>query len=392
MKTKTHRSSSAKIFNNNCPKALEYMENNAPFDRDIFQAGIVAHAVAQKFGELKVNLEDFDKMTEIANAVVKICMTEGRAFDGIHEPPIKPDSAFLGKEIALDYFRGNGSLPNDGKYERGIGMTDKGAPCDYEAQECRWKAILDLTYPELIEDENYTVDAIVVRDYKSAFPTNAAELDTIQMRGQAVLTWLHNPGTQAIVQEVVNLQTWGTHRNIILLDDEGEALLNTWKTEILMLCGAMDVTREARPGAGCLNCWYSAACDDCLEQYSKHPKDEAVALATLEAQRKDLIKALKAHTAESAIEVHGGYVGFRKQTKRVASDNAAALLVEHFFMDDTDDHPMDRALLKSINLTGGNVNAFIKAFYPDKNDAAREDIEAECLIEKHESRFGVYKS
>lgn len=392
MKNKTHRSSTARIFNSNCPQALKFYEDNEPSDKDIFQAGIVAHAIAQRFGELKVNLDQKNICEAVANDVVKICITEGRSFDGVKEPPIKPDSAFTGKEIALNYFCNAGHIPDSGDFEKGFGMNEAGNPCAYDDAECRWQAILDVIYPETIEEENYSVEAIVVRDYKSAFPTGAEELDKIQIRGQAVLAWIHHPTTQAIVQEVVNLQTWGTHRRIILLDDEGKETLSRWRSEILLTCQAMDLTREARPGAGCLDCWYSSGCENCLSGYKVTTKDAATALATIEAVRKDLIKVLKVKTAVKSFQIEGGFVGFKQMVKKKASENAEKMLVEHFFNNDDEEHSTERALLKSISINSGNVNAFINAFYPDKDDAAREDLQNECLQNNYQSRFGVYKT
>lgn len=392
MKNKTHRSSTAKLFNSSCPKALEYYENNVIFDRDIFQPGIVAHAIAQRFGELNIDLDNFEQMEQVADAVVKVCISEGRSFDGIMEPPIKPDHAFSGKEIAMTYFMNAGFIPDNGHYENGLGMKSNGEPCAYDDAECRWQAVLDCQYMETIEDENYTVDAAVVCDYKSAFPTKAEELDTIQLRGQAVLAWVHNPDVQAIVQEVVNLRTWATHRRIILLDDEGQKMLSRWRNEILLTCQAMDTTRDARPGAGCLTCFYSSGCDDCLPEYSVDTNDTAIEFVKLETRRKDLIKVLKGKITEDPIKVANGFVGYKQSIKKKPTKEAEKILVEHFFIDDTEDHPHERALLKAIGLTGGNINAFIKAFYPDKNDAAREDIISICLEDKYESRFGVHKS
>ena len=42
-----YRSTSLKLVEAACPRALDFSEASVPYDRDVFQVGIVAHAVLE---------------------------------------------------------------------------------------------------------------------------------------------------------------------------------------------------------------------------------------------------------------------------------------------------------------------------------------------------------
>ena len=387
---KQYSSTLIKLFNNNCPAALGFHEAQTPFDRDFFNAGIAAHAVLQQVGE-KGAPTDPDAINTIANAVVQELITHGRAYNGIHEPPMSPDSALDGREVAVAYLLNNG-LPEGAQYEIGLGMTAEGKPCGYDDPECRYRGILDLQWTGVVGDDDFAMDTLFVRDWKSAWPTNADELETIQRKGQAVLAYLHcKDSIQAIQLEVTNIRTGMTFDKLIALDQTGTELLDLWKRDILAICNAMDKTREARPGAGCLDCHYVMNCPSCLD-YARLPgADLAVSLATLEAMREEFIKILKPKCKDHKIPIDNGFVGFVVKEKRTPNKNAHQILVEHWFADDTENHSAEQSLVMACSLGVAQIEAAAKVLY-DKGDAGFKDLMEAALTTKTESRFGVYKS
>ena len=399
----TYSSTLLKYFTNNCPKALGNYENDVPSDKDIFQTGIAAHAVLQIIGEKEISEIDEQKKRDVAKAVVDELITKGRSFAGKPEPPMNPEHAFAGRDLALDYLEYK-SLPVDGKYEIGLGMTVDGKQCAYDAKECRYRAITDAIYPDVDGDiDDFQAKVITVRDYKSAWPTNADELETLQRKGQAVLTLLHyghDIEIKGIKLEVVNLRTHQSFTKTVWFDDEGEQLLRQWQSDILQLCDAADKTRQARPGGGCLGCAWCLSCSD-SHKLAMGDNVDALGLITLEARRKVLLKALKAEITEGHVEVEGGYVGYQAMSEMTLKENAIYNVLLDFYNraghgvkleDIHNKYPLEVGLLESAKLGSGNVNAIAKALYDKTEMDARENLTERCLEDTGKTQFGVWKS
>lgn len=390
---KKYSNSKTYLFNKNCPYALECYEKKVEIDRGVFHGGIASHAILQAIGEANIPYTDFDSMKAIADKTVEILITEGRTFQKNHEPPLPPDDAFAGRDIVLRFLKYVDSIPPNADFELGLGMTATGEPSGFFDEQTRWRAILDVQYPTIVEDETYQAQSVVVRDYKTSWQTSKDELDTIQMRGCAVLSWLHcdKEKTQAIVQEVINLRTWQNYRNVIILNDEGIAQLKQWRDDLLLTCTAMDKTRQPRPGAGCIDCNYNLSCEHCLTYYKKDEINQAVLYATLEAMKKATMKIMKKRVEEEPIEVPGGIIEFRQVKKNGLSEEAVQKIVEHWYMADAEEHSSERALLRGMEMTATNVTKLIEAMYPEKDDIARAELFEQCFAPYYESRFGVYK-
>jgi len=391
-----------KRFNDNCPGALGKMIDGEPYDREIFQAGIAAHACLEEITNKKA--VDLPDQAKVCDAVCEELITKGRAYNKIPEPPMAPQSAFAGRDIVIEYLLWN-DLPAPEQVwsaEGGYGMTADGKACGYYEDAVRFRAVIDLVYQDIVGDEDYAADVIVVRDYKSAWPTGEADLDTLQRKGQAVLVWKqHCQGKDSkfsvIRQEAVNLRTGVPYKRDIQLDEEGIEMLLRWQKDILTTCNAADATREYRPGAGCLTCDYTLSCDMCLDAYKGDGSEPAVQYAALEAVRSDLGKVLRAKTREQAIEIDGGFVGYERKVKQVPVENANQLLTDQWTMDDTDEHPELTGILKALKLTGANVENVLKVLYPGRGSDGKENMETrrtlleDLLKDKPESRFGVFK-
>lgn len=386
---KTYSSTSINRFDNNCPAAFGFMEDGTPYDRDWYNPGIAAHAVLQVIGQKSITTPMGQSI--IADAVVQELITKGREYNQVHEPPMSPSAAFEGRDLALNWLKWN-ELSEGSFFEIGLGMTANGEPCDYYSEYCRFRALIDVVAFETIGDDDFAIDAVVVQDYKSAWPTGAGELETLQRKGQAVLVHKHFPDYLAVKMVATNLRTGMSFDRVVMLDHVGVELMAQWEKDILQACDAADITREARPGAGCLTCPYTLSCSDCLDCYKGNGADSATTLATLEAIRKKLIDVLKPKCVDYKFPVHNGFVGFKTMTKKVVTPDAHNHLVDHFYMNDPDQHIEEKSLLAGCSLTTSSVEQLIKTIYPDKKDIARDELLDLCIGTITESRFGVHKS
>lgn len=391
---KRYSSSVLKIFNRNCPQALGFYEDEAPYDRELFQQGIAAHAVLQVVGEKRASGQH-DILT-VADAVVTELITKGRSYKGRHEPPMSPEDAMAGRDIALQYlYEYPLNLPDNSGFEVQWAINDKGKACLIGEDSQRYDAIFDVLYTDIEGDEDYATDVIVVRDYKSAWPTGANELDTMQVKGHAVIAWQHfKDRVGGVRNEIVNLRTKQIYTRTTYFDEEGIKTLQQWTKDILTACSAADTTREARPGAGCIGCFYTLSCPDCLEYY-QHDTNIYITFATLKAQLAELGKIVRNDAKVEPIEVPGGEIAYRGQNEKVATEEAIDKLIEYWWMDRPDGTPLSmgevRGLLTALDVKATSYEKAAKVLFPDKLDAAYMDMIEACITVKTKSRFDVYK-
>lgn len=380
-----------KRFAENCPFALDQLERDVPYTRDHFETGIAAHAVLQVVGEKGATTPE--EQSAVAEAVVDELITVGREFDGKQEPPMSPASAFEGRDIALNYLAYN-DMPDDPiAFERGLGMRADGSPCQYSDDDCRYRAVIDVIYPDVIGDEDWSVNAIVIRDFKTAWPTGESELDTLQRRGQAALAYRHiglfGDDVQAIRMEVVNLRTGQPFSRDIMLDDDGCQILEGWCRDILKTCKAADQARTPRPGAGCLSCDYAYTCEHAFPTYSDDVETYAEELVRIETRRAEVIKVLKAKAGKDKAEVFpidGGYVGWKVATRMTPVKDVHRHVIEYSGIEETSDLS---SLLAALKLGKSQVDNFAKVYID--GDADLNDFNGVALDSKSASEFGVHK-
>lgn len=396
-----HRSSSLKYFTKNCPAALGFLESNAPADRAIFQTGIAAHACLQVCTERAVEAgrELTEAETQAAcEDTAKELMAHGRAFDGIPEPPMPPDDAVEGRDIALNWLDQHPASPH-ARAEKGLAMLADGIACDYADENARYIAILDeIEGPLEIEDEEgFEGSRIVITDFKTAWTTNESELDTIQFRGQAVLTALHYPEVTEIEQVAANLRTGQRYTRTLYPQGEPE-LLEQWRKDIFALCDAADETRAARPGYNCMGCPYSPICEDSYARMLGE-NDPVAKYVMAEALRGEYAKIAQAACKESFIRVGDHLVGYHAKEQNTPTDNAAHQLLFQWFnlhederQDWLAENSMIVSLIAGIGLTGSNINAAAKSTYPGRGTRElREEFVEPLLTTKVVKRFGVQK-
>jgi len=235
-------------------------------------------------------------------------------------------------------------------------------------------AIHDLVYADVEGDEDWSVDVVVTRDYKTSWQTSVDDLKTLQRKIQAITLADTYPDAHALRLEVVNLRTGWTFKRLLVLDDDGRRELDEWRAEVQTLCQAADKAADtpvASPGGGCIDCPWALQCEASIKAMTDAESvAERIAVAT--AQRDAAIKVGKQLFADAPVQVGGGKaVGFFEQsTRTLPEENALDLFAK--FAQVEPDH---------------NV---LRVIYPEKADREKA---AELLFDESQSaQFKVKKA
>ena len=402
-----YRSTTLKLLQH-CPRAIDYAEAGTPMDLDPFAAGIAAHAVIQAVGESVSagHKQTSDHSAVIAQGVARELVTHGRSFEAIAEPPMSPEAARDGRNIALNWLATH-QLSPAAEYEIGLAVDKDWKPVKYDSPAVYYRAILDVgELIEEVDDDGYRVQILCVEDHKSAWPTNADELDTIQLRGQALVALANAADTDIIRRRVNNLRTGAVYTVDTILDETGLAEIAQWRKDIDLLIDAADARqpdgkRPARPGAGCLGCPYLIHCDAAESVFNGIDRRETVErFAVADAFRAELFKLAKIATAESPIAIDGGFVGYREATENRPADDAARTLAHEWFGEHSPEWDAANAqllgLLAAMNPGAGQFENVAKVLHKfDRADPTwKEDREAflsRTLTPVKVAKFGVHK-
>lgn len=384
---KTYSSSIIKLHNTHCPKAVAFYEDGAPQDTSQTAYGVASHATIQECGQKNARTPEDQQI--VGDAVARELIVNGRTFRGRKEPPMQLDHAFYGRDVALNYLRWN-ELPEFAYYEVEFKTILEGEQKSFELvalHDCAW-----------LDDQSDDISSRkfgVTTDWKG-WQGREEELDTIQRKAQAVTLFDntsndHNDGLRV---EIVNLQTHRKFAREILLDDDGIELIEQYRKDLYLACVAVDSTREARPGVGCLSCPYNHLCTDRLRLKPADAnayKKQAEYLTWLETERKLCIQMLK-ESLELPVEIRGGYVGWKRTPADNITDDAIGAMYDQWFGNqETPSRGEIRGLLKAIGLGKANINNFVKNVWGKELDDMAQDFIATSVKPHKQRQFGVWK-
>lgn len=392
-----HRSTTLTLFAERCPAALDHYERRTPIDRDPFATGIAAHAILQALAEQpRANPE------EVATATAIELASKGRSFEGEPEPPLPIDRVNEGRTLAVLWNLAH-PIPDDAKPEHGLAVDARWRSVPYRSPSVRLRGILDLLYPAVEEVEGDPVQGLAHMDYKSAFPAGPADLDSLQMKIQTCLVLAHATEPPAFVrQEIGNLRTRQVHTRTIWMDDEGEALVSSWRRDIEIAMAAADVQpRQARPGAACLGCPYLHACKPARALLGTvDAQDEAIRYAVLEAERERLRERLKALAEREPIPLPDGFVGFAKIEERAPIAGALRDVARRWMKPEdiarwTNEAAEWLGFVGAIKPTLATLNGLARVLHPRAKGGLHKS-EREALIEALSTtittvEFGVWR-
>jgi len=411
-KTQPHRSTTLRLLLENCPRAIDFYDAHAPIDRDAFQYGIAAHAVLQTLIE-----HPDDDVTARAEAVVRELVTNGRSFYGHAEPPMDVHAATTGRDVALAWLeRDLDGLDPAWKAEVMLSVDRDWQPCEYE--DAWLHAVIDVVGPCEYADEDMVATGQLVRDWKGSFATEAADLDSLQQKIQALLVAAHNPDAAFIRRQVTSLQTFQTFSEDLWLDEDGQATLDDWRRDIAHVCAQADVVgddgrRPARPGPRCGGCRYVLRCEaatdaiffDGPDSYvERDPVALAANYAILDAMRTEMAKTLRPATKQAPIQVDGGEVGYTTREIRKASTGSPVELIKAWVGPDDwaaweREHADVLGLLAALKPGSSSIDAVGKILFqsrgPNRDPDWREKrdaLKAATLTTTTGAVFGVTKS
>lgn len=328
-----YRPTVLKLAHQHCPRAVDYYEQRRPYFRDHYAVGIVAHDGLAKVGELANLLQRPPELGEAMEAIdkaVRTVMTDGRTFEDEREPPVSAEVAEQGRTLAARYVTEHPLSPT-AMYERGAAFTSNWQPlADYYSPGRRFRLIFDRVDILDEEGEEYSARVVTVTDYKSAWSTDASELETYQMKAQAVAAHLlYGREVDMIRREVANLRSGEVHREEIWLEQGGGELLAAWRAEISRAMDALDHmaaagARPARPGPGCMGCPWLKVCPDAADLLAdlaligdaREPMHLARTLAVADAAREQTIPLLKLRVADGLVREDDLLYGWHAVEKR----------------------------------------------------------------------------
>jgi len=390
-----YRPTTLKLASAHCPRAVDFYKQSAPSFREHFAVGIAAHDVLAKIGELALFLGRAptpEEMQSAGSGIARGLMEHGRVFEGNREPPLSAEDAFAGRDLALAYaLRPDVTWATQNAwYERGFAFDAAWQAVPFTSKDRRFRLILDRLEIITEEGEDYAGRLAVVTDYKSAWPTDESELETYQMRAQAVAVYLAmGADLDGIRLQVTNLRTGKTFATDLWFESGGREQIEAWKSEITDYMTALDEMTEhqrrpARPGIGCLGCPYALGCDADIVESDRTAM--AQRLGKLEGEREHLIKALKAATTERPIRLSDCEVGYQVKMSRTPSDNALSAMRVMWATAGGD----LSGLLRCLKPTMAMISAVAKKLYPESKEDQAAIVEEWSTL-KQGKEFGVYK-
>jgi len=392
-----YRPTTLRLAQNHCSKAIEHYENGVPYDRRFFGVGIAAHAVLQAVGEARTR--NPEAIFTIADKVVARLITEGRTFEGEGEPPMDHDSAFAGRDLALEYLRWHPfDMREDEVFELGLAVNSNFRRTDYSPNAyCR--CILDRVSRYVSQEEDSSGARVVkIIDYKTDWPCDSSRLDSLQLRAQAVIydACESRNSWDIMIREVVNMRTRESWQDVIDVEDSG--VIDRWRSDLRLMIKAEEdkLDREsgarlASPGGGCIGCPYALRCDDSLDfSVDSHPDFTCCEYATVLALAKGIEPACRELTAQEPKDIGGGkVVGTVALEEKVINAEGAIEI-----WDEWEEKGGDvRGFLTAAGGMGkGNALAIAKVIFPSrKQKKEREEWVDDRSVVVVKRRFGVHK-
>lgn len=388
-------SSRLRLVDERCPGALDLAEAGAPYDASLFGTGKVAHAcldALHRASKAAGGAIDYDHAVKVAHATAATMATQGSAFDANPEPPVTLDTMRPGVDLALRHFASEGNaIDPDAHAESGLGVGPDWEPMPYRTAT-HWRAVLDLV--GMREDEDGAA-VLWVRDYKSAWPTGIASIQTLQMRGQALVALACAPrlfpsrSPDVVARQVVNLQTGQMFEEALDLAD-ADHILSGWRAEIDAMVEAIPRTpRPFRPGPQCAGCPYRLTCRAAPPE-ATDAAATARRYAALLAEAEALEPYLRAATAEAPMEVDGHTLGWQQSDKATPTIGAARELAALY-----SSGPPDPGLVGLVSqvLGVGGVRSAVAALHPDGRAQEQRDALLSRLIRHTKaSRWGFQRA
>lgn len=391
----TQRPTTLRLFATCCPMAVQHYEDGTPQDRSIFAVGTAAHDVLHALA--------VDGLPAVESVVAALLTTGREGVDA--EPPLHPDPVFAGRDLALAHYeRSLGSLGTEkALYELGLAVAADWETDDYNDDP--WlRARLDVLDVATQEDEEFFAEGWTCRDYKTAWSAGEKDLDSIQMKAQAVLALAHRgrlmrihdyPEPSFIRREIVNLRSGKTHAVDVWLDAEGMEVIEGWKRDLATTVRAASaMPRIAAPGVNCHGCPYAMRCPPALDFVGDHRASVPERYAAAAAVAAALQAEARAACDGGFVTVPGGRVGTVPTTSKEIAPDALVKVWEAWTAGEATDEgttSLVRRFLGEIKPGATQLDKASRLLMPErKQKAERDAFMAQFTVEKAGRRFGVW--
>jgi len=358
-------SSSLSLLESTCPRALDHMEDGAPRDSSVFDVGTAAHAVMEEIQRESVRLGGVpltdEQRTLVSSRTVAALTLKGRSFRGNHEPPMPLSSALEGQRIALSYIRrqhGRFTVSPVAMPERELSFDANFTPCSPKSKDRIWSAILDRLEMDYDEDTGQYVLSVI--DLKTAWPAGSKEVESLQLKGQAVLALAHAhilwpesyTDIGVVKRKIINLRT-GKETSAQNYTDDPE--LGDWRQTIKSVSinapkrDKKTNQRPSSPGLCCARCPYRNVCSD-----SASPDDTEQTVSTQYrlhlAESKRLEKILKVQLKD--VTVPPNEPGYRETVKTEVLPDAGNTVLDTLLPQYSDDGDLAKILTTLVSVSG----------------------------------------
>jgi hypothetical protein len=363
------RSTTLGIASKHCPRALDFYEAGAPYDRGIFAIGTAAHAILEAMGKASAASGQWLQGDEAAELVRRECerlITTGRDFEGVQEPPLPAEAVWRGRDLALSFVDQRMLQPGY-RYETGLAVNRGWQLCPF-GPEAWLRARIDCAgtrMPDWFEDDagGPILDVI---DYKSSYAARDGEMSTLQRKIQGVLAWLAwGEGHDALRLVVVNFRLNREYELLVYPHEpEGARVMERWRHDIESEIKARqdqrgaDGRRPAVPGAGCMGCPYLQQCPEAQAYLlpvhgTASPEEMARRYAVLLAQLEALEEPLRIATIEEPVQIPGAIVGYEVKEQQTLERLKAAELLSAEWWKSTKPRDLGAAMASLPGLING---------------------------------------
>jgi hypothetical protein len=294
-----------------CPAAVGFAEAGAPTDRRVFAVGTACHA----FLEAAPRGQDLD---DVAVRLLSVGRTGPDP-----EPPLPAMAVLEGRALAAAWMEHVGLR---GQWaERRFSFDEDWRPTDGAPY---YSTRIDyVEHVEDVDEDGYATSTVTMGDYKTSWQASENDLDTVQRRFHALCAFAEFPGATHIVLEIAAVRRRQVYRRVIVLDEEGLALLESWRAEIGLVAAAMrSGYRIARPSPGCATCPWAGGCK-AAEPYLTAPGELVATWGAAKGIASATESALRALSADDPVDLDGWRIGAAPTpTRKVKPGVTAALL------------------------------------------------------------------
>lgn len=360
-------SSTLRYWHRHCAGAALHQLNGEEIDRAPFGAGVAAHAA------LEAMAREPKHPLKAARQAAGALMAGQRLHKGHREPPYDPDAVMGGLRIATRWFE-EVAAPR-GRAEVGIAVNSDWQLTDYEAPH-HYGQILDIV--RVFDDEGEDgeeVRVLRIEDYKTAWSTGPAEIDSVQMHGAACLgaALAEREGCDAVELQLANVRKlrWipKEPRRLYYRQPVDGDTIQRWREEIDLVVDSLEKIRGAdpdemaSPGAGCTDCPFIGRCRpaQAASPGTGHGNITMVALGYLASRAflGTIGTELQRIADSGAIDLGDGHeLGFHSKECRALRDDAIPLLSEALHWT-----PREESLVLNAKLSGANVRNLFKALH-----------------------------